>query len=569
MRSFAFAAIVIAGIAGGVAQQTPVAQQPAPPVTETAAPAPPPAAADPTIEEYSKAVYFGRKFFELKEYGSAYEQFAKADALKPDQPPILYDMALVLAKAGRYADSQVRVDRYNQLYPTGAEKPLVAKLQLELEWQRELQKKRQADQDYGELFNRGRYLYVKNDLAGALKAFQDAEQLRPNDPAAVFNQAVVYEKQQEFGKAAERFRRYAELEPDPDQKVGIDQRVFALDTEIDDMKTKIVCSFCGLKLGPGAMWCHRCWHGPYISTSAIVNTRPCVDGASATRATYYSDNRVAKNDALPCLFQNGTMRESLRYTPARQHAIQDARKAEGWTYSGDVIQGWSDKQGNQIKYVQTPDHLEKIISSTGDFQQFDAHVAGDGTWLLDREDMIIDGQKYTSRYTFDAKSRVAQQLVSYQNGAACNHLVTMTADYVYQNDVLTAVNVKGGYEGFPAEGAPKTDWQTALAYTYDASGRITKEDLAVTSFTKIYTQKPQGALRDEISRLYLSMRARRPIENLVRTGDLCGTSGSILLSNPIDLRPFYAMSPDLAIAVPPGVARATVTVTYPDSFKLH
>jgi len=37
----------------------------------------------------------------------------------------------------------------------------------------------------------------------------------------------------------------------------------------------------------------------------------------------------------------------------------------------------------------------------------------------------------------------------------------------------------------------------------------------------------------------------------------------------IDLRPFYAMSPDLAIALPSGVARATVTLTYPESYKLR
>lgn len=94
----------------------------------------------------------------------------------------------------------MKADRYLQLYPSGAEKPLVSKLQLELEFQRELTKKRQA------------------------------EQQKPNDPAAVFNQAVVYEKQQEFAKAAERFRRDAELEPEPEQQASIDQRVFALDT---------------------------------------------------------------------------------------------------------------------------------------------------------------------------------------------------------------------------------------------------------------------------------------------------------------------------------------------------
>jgi Tfp pilus assembly protein PilF len=550
-----------------------LAQQPAPPpvVTDTAPPPPAVTApADPTLEEYSKAIFFGRKFFELKEYGSAYEQFAKADSLKPDQPQILYNMAVVLAKAGRYGDAQVKVDRYNQLYPAGAEKPLVTKLQLELEFQRELTKKRQVDQDYLELFNRGKFLYGKNDLTAALKVFQEAEQQRPNDAAAVFNQAVIYEKLEDFAKAAERFRRYAELESEPEKKASIDQRVFALDNEIEDMKSKIVCSFCGLRLPPGATWCHRCWHGPYVTKSAVFNTRPCVDGASATRATFYSDSRLAKNDVLACVNQGGTMRESLRYSPARQRAIQDARKAEGWTYEGEVIQGWTDRQENQVQFIQGQERLERIVSpSSGDILQFDAHKSADGMWLLDREDLIIDGQKYTSRYTFDASNRIAQQQVSYQNAAACNHLVTMTADYVYQNDALTAVNIKGGYEGYPSEGAPKVDWLTAIAFAYDTAGRVVKEDLAVSSFTKMYGQKPQGALRDEVSKLFMSMRVKKPIDTVIRTGDLCATSGAMLLSNPIDLRPFYAMSPDLAISLPPGVARASVTVSYPDSFKLR
>ena len=562
MRCAALIAFLVASAAA--------AQQPAPPVTDTAPPSPAVNAPDRAAEDYAKAVLFGRKFFELKEYGSAYEQFARADALKPDQPAILYNMALVLAKAGRYGEGQVKADRYLQLYPSGAEKPLVSKLQLELEFQRELTKKRQADQEYGELFNRGKFLYGRNDLDAALKVFQQAEQQKPNDPAAVFNQAVIYEKQQEFAKAAERFRRYAELEPEPEQKASIDQRVFALDNELEDMKSKIVCSFCGLRLSTGATWCHRCWHGPYATRSAVLNTRPCIEGASATRATYYSDNRLAKNDALPCLQQGGSMRESLRYTPVRQHAIQDARKAEGWTYNGDIIQGWSDKQDNQVRYVQGADRLEKIVSaSTGDILQFDAHRSTDGVWLLDREDMIIDGQKYTSRYAFDSGNRITQQQVSYQNAAACNHLVSMTADYVYQNDALSAVNIKGGYEGYPAEGSPKTDWQATVSFVYDPAARVTKEDLAVTSFAKMYQQKPQGALRDEVAKLYLSMRAKKPIENAMRMGDLCATAGTMLLSNLIDLRPFYAMSPDLAIALNPGVARATVTVTYPESYRFR
>jgi len=91
---------------------------------------------------------------------------------------------------------------------------------------------------------------------------------------------------------------------------------------------------------------------------------------------------------------------------------------------------------------------------------------------------------------------------------------------------------------------------------------MTSEELNVTSQTKTYMQKPQGELRDEISRIYPSMRVKKPIETLPRTGDICAASGTTLLSNPIDLRPFYAMSPNLQLALPNGVTKAVVTVTY-------
>src|SRR5881396_2848344 len=100
------------------------------------------------------------------------------------------------------------------------------------------------------------------------------------------------------------------------------------------------------------------------------------------------------------------LREAVRYTPSRQRAIQDARKSEGWTYTADIIQAL----GDRVKYVQGNDYLEKIVApSTGEMLQYAAHAAGDGTWLLDREDLIIDGQKYTARYTFDAGNRIAQE----------------------------------------------------------------------------------------------------------------------------------------------------------------
>jgi tetratricopeptide (TPR) repeat protein len=521
---------------------------------------PPPAPAAPPPDEFTKAFFFGRKFADMKDYASAYDQFKKADAAQPDNPAVLYDMAVVLAKAGRYSEAQTKTDRYMQLFPAGNERPLIQKLQLELEFQAELQKKRQADESYAELFNRGKFLYGKGDLDAALKAFLDAESQRPNDAAAVFNEAQIYEHEGDLQKAAERYRRYSDIESDTDAKAAASQRLIAVDSELEDMKTKIVCPFCGLKLPIGAMWCPRCWHGPYAVASAIWNSRPCTEGATATRATYYSDGRFARNDALPCLFA-GTMLEALRYSPAKQRAIQNARKAEGWTYNGDVIQRMDDK----IVFVQGSDYLEKITSpATGEILNFAAHAAGDRNWDLDREDVVIEGQKYTSRYTYDATNRITQQQVDFQNAAGCDHLISETADFTYAGDQLASVKIHGGYDGFPTEGAPHVDWDVAEAYTYDASGRLSKEDLSLASFNKTYMQKPVGAWRDEVSKLYVDWRVKRPIDSLARRGDLCATNGTLVIGNPIDLRPFYAMSPNLAMQIPFGVVRASVTFTYPE-----
>ena len=507
------------------------------------APPPPPAPAPNVEEEFTKAVFFGKKFADLGEYVSAQEQYAKADALKPDQPAVLYNLAVVLARAGRYSDAQVKVDRYLQLFPEGAEKANVAKLQLELEFQRELQKKRQADQEYADLFNRAKFTYARGELAEALTLFQRAEQVRPADPTSVYNQAIILEKQDELVKAIERYRRYAELEADLDVKASIDERVFAMQREVDDRATKIVCAFCGRKLNGDATWCERCWHGPYTHS-------PCADGASATRATFFSDQRFNKNDVLSCPWN----RESLRYSAARQRAIQEARKAEGWTYQGDVIQGNGD-----VQYHQGPEYLEKVTSNTaGEILAYLAHVSGDD-WLLDREDLVIDATRYVNQYAYDASGRIVQEHVDYQNAAACNHLISMTADATYDGDALSLLTIKGGYEGYVPEGAPKVEWQANVAYAYDDKHRLASEELTVTSFTKTYTQKPIDSLRDEINRLYPGMRVKKPVESVLRTGDICLTS----LSNQIDLRPFYALTPDLAMQLPNGVTKAVVTFTYP------
>jgi tetratricopeptide (TPR) repeat protein len=550
------AAIALLFTVAALAQEPPA---PAP------APAPQPAPAETqqpaNHDEFTQEVYFGKQFADMKDYAAAYKHFANADALQPDNPGVLYNMGVLLAKAGRYSEAQSKVDRYNQLYPNGAEKALIRSLQFALNFQRELQKQRQADQSYSELFTRGRFFYSRNDLTVALKQFQDAEQQRPADAAAVFNQAVIFEKMGDFAKAAERFHRYGDLEADADAKTSAQQRLLLLESEIEDMKVKIVCAFCGYRLHLGALWCPRCWHGPYLTTQPVWSSRPCVEGASATRTTYASAN-FAKNDTLPCLF-DGSLREALRYSPAKQRMIQDARKAEGWTYNGEIIQGLRD----QLRYVQGPEYLERIIApATGETLNFVAHKSGE-TWLLDREEMLIDGIKFTSRYSFDPQNRISQQIVDYQNTAGCNHLITMTATYKYNGDVFTGATIRGGYEGFVPEGSPKMDWTVNVAETYDANGRVTREDVALATMEKKYMSKPVGKLRDELSNFYDGWHVNQPIANIMTKGDICALSGTAYVGNPIDLRPFYAMSPNLGMVLPLGVTKASVALTYPDSFS--
>ncbi|HEX7704924.1 MAG TPA: tetratricopeptide repeat protein [Thermoanaerobaculia bacterium] len=515
--------------------------------------------------DFEKAVYFGKQFFTMSNHASAYEQFVRADTLVPGHPAVIYNMALLLAKNGRFSESQVQVDRYLQLHPGGVERQLVNQLQLQLEFQRELEKSRRIEQEYTDIFNRGRFLYGRGELEAALKLFVDAEERRPSEPAAVLNQAVVHERLGDFAKAAERYRRYLGLESDPQQKGAIDQHVVALEGEIEDMRTKIVCSYCGHGLQSGATWCHRCWHGPYQTASPVFNSRVCLEGASVTRATFFGGDRFNRNETLSCMF-DGPRAEALRYSPSRQSSIQDVRRAEGWTYSGEVLQSWSDREGNEIRYLQGPDFLERIESTSGgEILTYAAHQGPSG-WLLDSEAWFIDGQQYDSSFTFDSEGRIAQQTVRYQNATACNHLIRMKADYRWEEDRLAGATLSGEYEGFVSEGSPKTEWQASLTNSYDELGRVVNEDLLVTSFTKTYAARPAKGEREVVSQLYPAMRVKRPLD-VSRSGDLCGIAAGRQLSNAIDLRPFYPLSPNFALALPNGVVRATVTHTYPPGYK--
>jgi Tetratricopeptide repeat. len=519
--------------------------------------------ADPG-EEFTTYVFFGQKYFALNEISSAYEQFVKADQIHPDQPAIIYNLGLLLAKLGRYPEAQVKIDRYMQLYPAGAEMAMVKDLQLEVQFLRDRQKKRQAEHDYREMVNRGKFLFQKGDLDEALKAFQRAEEVQPDDPAVIYNEAAVYEQTGDFVKATELLRRYTAL--DTADKPEVDQKIFALESEITDMRTKIVCPFCGNKIPIGATWCQRCWHGPYLTSSPVWNSRPCVAGATATRSSYYADGRVSKNEDLPCLQRDGAFLTTVRYTPRRQDEIQAARRAEGWIYAGDVLQSKTEDNGKVV--LEQGDYLQRAVStSTGEIVTYSAHQSPDGFWLLDAEDFSVDGQQYHKDYRFDAQGKISQEVVRYQNVAACSHLITMTADYTYDKDVVTGVHLNGAHDGYPVEGSPHTEWDGTIVYTYNASGRLEKEEFLLGTYQKTYAKRAIGTIRDELQRLDPSARPKKP-SDIRRSGDQCAMSGTTILGNPIDLRPLYTLSPNLAIQLPNGVNKVTVSFTYPDTFAI-
>ncbi len=518
------------------------------------------------IDEFEKAILFGKRFAEISDFRAAWEHFDQADRIFNDQPGVLFNLSVLLTRLGRFSDAQAKVNRYQDLYPEGEEIARMKMLQLELDFQRELEKRDQATKGYLELFNRGRYDMANGNFESALKIFEEAGQQNPNDPAVAYNQALAHERLGSFSKATELFRRYLELSTSATNKNEIDQRLFRLESEIKDMQTKFVCGFCGHKLPLGATWCHRCWHGPYLFESPQWNSRPCAMGATATRTTFYQDGRFAANEELSCMVKGGLLKDTLRYTPERQKSIQNARRAEGWTYEGDLITEKVIGSRAVVRLDQGTDYLERVRSlGSGDVLGYQAAKQGE-QWLLQAEDLVYDGVEFAKSYTY-AGDRVSQEKVTYQNKAACDHLIAMTATYQYNAERLAGVQFVGGYTGFRPEGVPVVEWNARLVFGYDDKGRLLKEEFNVDSFTKNYTDKPDSETRKLIKEIYPSFKPKRPMD-VMRTGDLCGMAGNRRLGNPIDLRPFYTISPSFPTLLPFGTQRMTIDYTYPDDYVL-
>lgn len=519
-------------------------------------------------EEFSRAIAFGKRFFDIGDTKGALENYLLADSIFPDQPGVLYNLAILMVKEGRYAEAHARVERYLSLFPEGAEIESLKGLQLELDFQKEVEKRQQETKNYVEIFNRGRYHLSLGEYPQALRIFEEAAQQQPTDPAVAYNQALAFEQTGDFVRATEYLRRYLALTPSPADKNEVDQKLFKLEAEIIDMRTKFVCPFCGVKLDDGATWCHRCWHGPYLFDEPHWNSRPCVVGASATRTMFFAEGRFGGNEVLSCNIKSGHFGETLSYTPSTQRAIRDARKSEGWVYDGDFLV--EKKLGEQkvIVLEQGTDVLERLLApASGDVLAYSAERGGAGRWNLASEDFVIDGVRFSKGYSYDASGRIAKEKVAYQNRGACGHLIGMNADYAWSADgTLGSVRLAGGYTGLPVEGSPTVAWNGTLSFAYDPRGRLAREEFVLSSFTKTYAEKPKhGWVRDEVTDFYPTLKWKKPLD-VIRTGDYCGTSGTKRLANQIDLRPFYTVSPSLPMLLPFGVVKMTVDYTYPESF---
>lgn len=510
-------------------------------------------------QEFLSATTFGARFYEAGDLEAALQQLRVADKLMPGHPALLYNLAVVLARHGQLAEAEVRIDMYRALYPDGEEMPRIRKLQIDLEWLREVQSRATVVQAYRERFDRGTASFRSGDYTSAMMSFQQARQSLPDDPAATFNQAICAEAVGDYAAASDLLGQVAAFNSVAVNRTAVDARIALLNAETADQQSSIVCSFCGRRLSGASAWCPDCGHGPFVRDSAQWSTRSCTPGAAATRSSFDPTGTLRQSESLACLY-SGSYADALGFSTPKRRAIQAARKAEGWSYSNDRITSF--RSGEAVIELQHDgEHLARIAStSAGDLLIHTGRLLDNGRWQVESEDRIIDGQRYHKKYMYDGLGRVAREAVRYQGANACGNVIEVRADLRYEGEQLRSVALEGGYEGYASEGSPVIRWTGTVAYTYDAKGLVRKEDLSVNSFEKTWTKLSRDTRRD-LERIYPGLRADTPV-NLIGKGDICGSAGAQPVINLIDLRAFDAFSPNLSIALPPEVSRVSVDFTY-------
>lgn len=510
-------------------------------------------------QEFLSAATFGARFYEAGDFESAIQQLRVADKLLPGHPALLYNLVVVLARLGQLDDAEVKLDMYRALYPDGEEMPQIRKLQIDLEWLREVHSRAKLTQAYGELFDRGRASFESREYASAAESFRQARQANPGDVAAPFNQAIALEALGNYSGSMDVLGEVLALNSAGVNRTAVEARVDLLRAEITDQRSSILCSFCGRRLPVSGGWCPDCGHGPFIPDSPQWSSRSCAPGSSATLSTFYSTGAPYQSEPLPCMY-SGSYANALQYTTPKRRAIQAARKADGWSFDGNRISTFRDGD-HVIELIHDGEVLERIASpSAGDLLEHSARRLSDGRWQVDWEDRVIEGQRYRKQYAYDGMGRIVRETVRYQAANSCGQVIEVSADWRYEGERLMSVSLQGGYEGYPSEGSPRMQWRGTVAFTYDTNGFVQREDLNIDSFEKTYTKLSRNMRRD-LERYYPGIRVNAP-QDLLVNGDICGSAGTQRVMNLIDLRAFDAWSPNLAIALPPGVTRATVSFTH-------
>lgn len=508
--------------------------------------------------EFLSAATFGARFYEAGDFESALQQLRVADRLLPGHPALLYNLVVVLARYGLVDEAEVKLHMYRALYPDGVEMPQIQRLQIDLEWLREVQSRANLTKAYADLFDRGRTSFASGEYASAADAFAQARQSQPGDAAASFNQALALEALGDYTASMNLLGELLAARSDGVNLDAVEMKVALLNAELMHQKSSIVCGFCGRRLPGSGAWCPDCGHGPFVPESAQWNARSCTPGSTATRATFLSTGAPHQTETLACLHA-GTYGEALRYSTAKRRAIQTARKADGWSYDGERIAAF--RQGDGMFELQHEnDQLVRIVSPTsGDVLERSGRLLDDGRWQVTAEDRVIDGQKFRKEYAYDARGRIVRETVRYQTANSCGNVIEVQAAWNYNGEQLQSVALEGGYDGYASEGSPQMRWRGTVGFMYYANGMLQRESLNIDSYEKTYT-KLTRELRRDLEKHYPDVRADAP-QYLLARGDVCGAS-TVPATNLIDLRAFDAWSPNLAVVLPAGVTRVLVDFQY-------
>ncbi|MDC4225643.1 MAG: tetratricopeptide repeat protein [Candidatus Manganitrophus sp.] len=138
----------------------------------------------------------GVSYMELGRLPKAEEALKRAIGLNPDYLPAYFQLAGLYEQTQRFQEALDAYERIIQVNPFGE----TAQIGL-----------------FKKNLVQGILLARAGDLDGALRLFKSASELAPDDPAAHYNIARVYQRKNDDAKAEEAFRKVVELDPQHQQ----------------------------------------------------------------------------------------------------------------------------------------------------------------------------------------------------------------------------------------------------------------------------------------------------------------------------------------------------------------